>query len=302
SRVCAMRPIDRLSPTGYVNKHGITIWSSVPTIPILMRKKNLLRPNSMPSLRYSLFCGAPLPLQAAEEWQAAAPNGELLNYYGPTETTVVCSGHRFDSARSPRLCHNGLVPIGKLFEGHSGLVVTEDDSPVGPNEEGELLVAGPQVAMGYWRDPEKTRQKFVDIAISATTSKRFYRTGDRVILRDNGEYVFVGRVDGQIKVLGRRIELGEIEAVLGGCEGVTNAVAVGWPLEDGHPIGIAAFVMGTGLDPEALKRSASDYMPSYMVPAQICVVDEWPLNSNGKIDRNALLRGLEEAQSIEAAG
>jgi amino acid adenylation domain-containing protein len=300
--VCAMRPIDRLAPTTYVNKNEITIWSSVPTIPILMRKKNLLRRNSMPTVRYSLFCGAPLPLQTAEEWQQATPNGELLNYYGPTETTVVCSGHRYNSERSPAQCHNGLVPIGKLFEGHAGLVLGEDDAPVGVNEEGELLVAGPQVAMGYWRDPEKTRQKFVDIAISATTTKRFYRTGDRVIFRENGEYVFVGRVDGQIKVLGRRIELGEIEAVLNGCAGVTNAVAGGWPIEDGHPVGIIAFVSGSNLDVDGLKRVASEYLPSYMVPAQIYNVDEWPLNSNGKIDRDALLRTLVEAPSVKAAG
>ncbi len=300
ARVCAMRPIDRLAPTTYVNKNEITIWSSVPTIPILMRKKNLLRRNSMPTIRYSLFCGAPLPLQTAEEWQQATPNGELLNYYGPTETTVVCSGHRYNSERSPALCHNGLVPIGKLFEGHAGLVLGEGDAPVGLNEEGELLVAGPQVAMGYWRDAEKTGQKFIDIAISATTTKRFYRTGDRVILRENGEYVFVGRVDGQIKVLGRRIELGEIEAVLNGCAGVTNAVAGGWPIEDGHPIGIVAFVSGSHLDLGALIRTASEYLPSYMVPGQIHSVDEWPLNSNGKIDRDALLRGLAGAPSIEA--
>lgn len=299
ARVCAMRAIDLLAPAHYVNRNRITVWASVPSIPALMRKKNLLREGSMKSLRHSLFCGEPLPVQTAEEWQRAAPASAVYNYYGPTELTVVCLGHRWDPETSPSMCRNGQVPIGRLFQGLSAVLLGEDGQAVGANEEGELCVAGPQVVQGYWLDPDRTRAKFVELAISDTTTKRFYRTGDRVLRLDNGEYIYLGRADQQIKLMGRRVELGEIEAVLAECDGVTGAVAIPWPIEDGHPVGVVAFLLGDGIEPEAVRTRAAEYLPGYMVPASYRVVDEWPLNPNGKIDRKALTRLLGKPESRE---
>jgi amino acid adenylation domain-containing protein len=302
ARVCAMRAIDLLAPVHYVNRNGITVWASVPAIPALMRKKNLLREGSMPSLRHSLFCGEPLPVQTAEEWQRAAPASAVYNYYGPTELTVVCLGHRWDAQTSPSMCRNGQVPIGRLFQGLSAVLLGDDGAAVGASEEGELCVAGPQVVQGYWMDPEKTRAKFVELAISETTTKRFYRTGDRAVRLENGEYIYLGRADQQIKLMGRRVELGEIEAVLAECEGVAGAVAIPWPIEDGHPVGVVAFLLGDGIDPESVRARAVEYLPGYMVPTVLHMVDEWPLNPNGKIDRNELARRLGQPASRETSG
>jgi acyl-coenzyme A synthetase/AMP-(fatty) acid ligase len=119
---------------------------------------------------------------------------------------------------------------------------------------------------------------------------------------ENGEYIYLGRADQQIKLMGRRVELGEIEAVLAECEGVVGAVAIPWPIEDGHPVGVVAFLLGDGIDPESVRARAVEYLPGYMVPTVLHMVDEWPLNPNGKIDRNELARRLGQPASRETSG
>ena len=144
-------------------------------------------------------------------------------------------------------------------------------------------------------DPAKTAERFVDLDLSPTRRKRFYRTGDRVFALRSGNYGYVGRTDNQIKVLGFRVELGEIEAVLLRGPGVVQAAAIGWPLEDGRAMGTVAFVTGTDLDPETLRRDLGASLPDYMIPSRVVVLDEMPLNSNGKIDRRQLASSLETA-------
>ena len=102
--VYAMSPVDLLAPSRFINKNELTVWFSVPSVPAQMRKRNLLGPNTLPTLRWSLFCGEPLPRASAEEWQAAAPNSLVENLYGPTELTIACTVHRWDPRVSPGLC------------------------------------------------------------------------------------------------------------------------------------------------------------------------------------------------------
>ena len=128
----------------------------------------------------------------------------------------------------------------------------------------------------------------ISLPVSNEQSRRFYRTGDRVSRLSSGEYIFLGRADDQVKVLGHRVELGEVEAALRGEDGVEHAVALGWPLVDGSAQGIVAFVSGRSLDPAGLNEKAKLSLPPYAVPARIFVVSEMPLNVNGKVDRRAL--------------
>jgi acyl-coenzyme A synthetase/AMP-(fatty) acid ligase len=168
-------------------------------------------------------------------------------------------------------------------------VVDDDLRPLPSGEVGELLVCGPQTVPGYWNDPVKTAERFVEIDTSPARRRRFYRTGDRVTRTESGEYSYIGRTDHQIKVLGFRVELGEIESVLLGHEGVVQAAAVGWPWEDGRALGIIAFVSGSVASTDALIKSAAAVLPDYMVPSRIVLLEELPLNANGKIDRALLL-------------
>jgi amino acid adenylation domain-containing protein len=300
--VYAMRPIDLLAPARFVAQHALTIWFSVPSVPALMRRKGFLRPASMPSLRWSLFCGEPLPQKTAEDWQAAAPGSIVENLYGPTELTIACFAYRWSPERSPAECRDGLVPIGRPFPGLAAAVIDDRDQVSPEGEPGELWVSGPQTVPGYWRNAATTAARFVVRDDLAAGTKRFYRTGDRVVRLPSGDYAYLGRVDNQVKVLGFRVELGDVEAALRAAPGVVEAVAVAWPLEaGGAATGLVAFITGHGghggsgdpaIDPSAVLASVRAAVPDYMVPRELRIVGELPLNANGKVDRRALLAEL----------
>ncbi len=285
--VFAMSPIDLLAPSKFINNNRLTIWFSVPSIPAQMRKRNLLGRGTLPTLRWSLFCGEPLPSASAEAWQAAAPNSIVENLYGPTELTIACAVHRWDPELSPPLCANGMVPIGRTYPGLTAALVDSELHLVPRGETGELCICGAQTSPGYWKDPSKTAERFVKIRAAGIPDEVFYRTGDQARQLLNGEYVCLGRTDHQIKVLGFRAELGEIEGVLQKA-GALQAVAMGWPLSEGTAQGVVAFVNGAGIDVAELKNACKTSLPDYMVPARIILIDEMPLNANGKIDRAAL--------------
>ena len=290
--VCVPQPLEMLAPVRFIREHAITLWFSVPSLVALLRKKQQLAPGSLPSLRYSLFCGEALPRALAETWQAAAPASVLENLYGPTELTIACSAYRWDPIRSPRECVNDVVPIGALYDGLTGLVVDEQLRAVPDGEPGELCVAGPQTFPGYFRDPRTTAERcFV------RGGARFYRTGDRV-RRIHGTLVFLGRIDSQVKIRGYRIELGEVEAALCANPGVAISAAIAWPIADGVAEGLQAFVVGN-VDAAGLRARLQTALPPYMVPTAIHVLEAMPLNANGKIDRRRLSAQLDDLNSDE---
>jgi amino acid adenylation domain-containing protein len=290
--VYSMASVDLLSPTKFINHHRLTVWFSVPSVPAHMCRRKTLLPDSLPTLRWSLFCGEPLVQRSAEAWQQAAPNSTLENLYGPTELTIACFAHRWDPVNSPALCRNGVVPIGRPYEGLMALVVDDELNPVEEGETGELCVGGPQTTPGYWRAPDITAERFVNLTVSKHEMRRFYRTGDLVAKLPEGDYVFLGRTDQQIKVVGHRVELGEIEAVLRSAPGVEYAVAFGWPVSAMSAESVVAFVCGNSPNTDVLMSLAKSALPPYMVPGRIFVVTEMPLNANGKVDRRALKERL----------
>jgi acyl-coenzyme A synthetase/AMP-(fatty) acid ligase len=171
-------------------------------------------------------------------------------------------------------------------------VVNEDDlSEVMPGSFGELLMTGPQLTPGYWKNPAATERAYVQLSDSDAT---FYRTGDRV-RRPIGEgpLTFHGRVDHQVKVRGHRVELGEVESTLLEAPGVESAVALGWPTTAAGAAGIAAFVTGSDIDVSAVRLSIRSKLQTYAVPQTIHVLPQLPQNLNGKVDRQALLKLLE---------
>ncbi|MEZ4248588.1 MAG: AMP-binding protein [Polyangiales bacterium] len=171
------------------------------------------------------------------------------------------------------------------------LVVDEALHEVAVGETGELLMTGPQLTLGYYRDEERTAKAFV---VPPGKDRVFYRTGDRVRRMPAGRpLVYLGRVDNQIKIQGYRAELGEIEAVLRDVSGADVAIAVGWPVTASGADGVVAFVATTeGADPEKIRLEAAERLPSYMQPRFVRLVEEFPLNANGKVDRKALLEQL----------
>jgi non-ribosomal peptide synthetase component F len=247
---------------------------------------------SYPSLRLSLFCGEPLPTASAAAWLAAAPNSSLENLYGPTELTIACTLYRWDPKQSPREAEIGIVPIGYPFPNMSVLVVDETLTDVSPGEKGELLMKGPQMSLGYWRDSKKTGSAFV---VPPGRREIFYRTGDCVRRPvGNGPLTHHGRLDLQIKVLGHRVELGEIEAVVREASGLDGIVAVGWPLTASGCGGVEVFIEGEPQDVGRLRDTIASQLPGYMVPRRFNYMSRLPRNVNDKFDRMAMLRMLEQ--------
>ncbi|MFG1709966.1 amino acid adenylation domain-containing protein [Nonomuraea sp. M3C6] len=287
---------DLLKPVAFVARERLTHWFSVPSVVSVAMRLRRLTPGAMPSLRWSLFCGEPLTLRQAQAWRAAAPGGVLENLYGPTELTISCTEYRLpaDLARWPETA-NGTVPIGLPYPGVEHLVLDGNGRPAA---EGELCLRGVQRFPGY-TDPEVNAERFVSfdgvVATPAQTDatvapELWYRTGDRVAWRD-GLLVHLGRLDQQVKISGHRVELGEVEAALRGRPGVHEAVVLAVPGEDGE-LGLEAACTGAGLDPVALVKGVAEVLPGYMVPRSVTLLDELPLNPNGKIDRRATATAL----------
>ncbi|MCA9501907.1 MAG: amino acid adenylation domain-containing protein [Myxococcales bacterium] len=291
ARVCIPTQAQKMLPAKYVQESGITIWFSVPSTAVLMSRLRMLKPGSYPGLRLSLFCGEALPAEIVERWAEAAPAATIENLYGPTELTIACTLYRWDPARSPSECELGLVPIGEPYPGMDVLVVDESLAPVAEGETGELLMTGPQLTPGYWRDPERTARAYVRPPGEA---RIFYRTGDRVRRGSAGApMVYLGRLDNQIKVQGYRVELGEIEAAAREEAGVEVAIAVGWPLTPAGADSTVVFLSDAGIDVADVQKALKARLPAYMAPREVRHVDRFPLNSNGKVDRKALVALLE---------
>jgi len=263
----------------------------VPSTIAFMKQLGALKRNQYPSLRISLFCGEPLPASSATAWMEAAPDSILENLYGPTELTISCTLYRWDSARSPGEAELGIVPIGYPYPGMRVLVADQNLNEVQPGEEGELLMNGPQMSLGYWRDAEKTAAAFV---IPPGKTEVYYRTGDRVRrpLAD-APLTHLGRIDFQVKILGHRVELGEIEAMVRNTTGLDGIVAVGWPPTPSGYGGVEVFLEGPPKDPEVLRSAVASQLPEYMVPRRFHFLHRLPRNVNGKFDRKEMVKLLE---------
>lgn len=287
--LCVPPPRAAFAPAAFIRQHGLTCWFSTPSTAAVLQRLRLLRPGSFPSLRWSLFCGEPLPLGLAEAWQRAAPRSTVLNLYGPTEATVACTAYAYRGNSSPEECADGIVPIGRPFGSTRAIVAGDGDQPVEGSGAGELLLGGGQVAPGYWRDAARTAQSFVSLP-GASPCGPWYRTGDLVEINEGGNLVYRGRKDQQLKIMGYRVELQEVENVARETAAARQAIALGWPQTASGAEGVILFLTGAQVPDEAILAGCRRQLPPYMVPREIHRLEELPLNPNQKVDRNALLR------------
>jgi acyl-coenzyme A synthetase/AMP-(fatty) acid ligase len=251
----------------------------------------LLTPGAFPSLRYSLFAGEPLPLNSAVAWQEAAPGSTVENLYGPTEATVVCIGERI--GEHPNVTPDrGIIALGQPLPGTAVTVLDSELNPLPPNKPGQIALAGLQVSQGYFEQPELTRQQFRIIA-----GTRWYLTGDLGYQDSSGAFHHLGRIDNQVKVLGNRVELEEVEMHLREVCQSDMVGALAWPMAHGTAQGLVAFVSGTERSSSQVKQAMEKRVVGYMVPKVVHVLPTLPLNANGKVDRQALLRLLTDHQA-----
>jgi len=290
--VCCPSQKALIKPGNFIQDMELTIWFSVPSTAVFMKQLGMLKAGRYPTLRFSLFCGEPLPVASASAWLLAAPNSILENLYGPTELTIACTLYRWDPTQSPNETELGIVPIGYPYPEMGVLVADENLKEVGRGEEGELLMNGSQLSLGYWKDPDKTAAAFV---IPPGEKSVYYRTGDRVRRPlGNGPLTHLGRIDFQVKILGHRVELGEIEAVVRQTCGLDGVLAVGWPATPSGYGGVEVFVEGEAKDLDGLRSKVASELPDYMVPRRFHFMGRLPRNVNNKFDRKAIIKLLEE--------
>lgn len=256
----------------FLREERITVWYSVPSALQLMTRDGGLRDLEPGPLRAVLYAGEPYPVRQLRELRNRWPQVRFLNLYGPTETNV-CTFQEV-----PVLPDDDYdqVPIGRACSGDRVWAERDDGREAGVGEEGELVVAGPTVMLGYWGHPPQ--------------AGRPYRTGDRVVLGADGAYRFLGRRDGMVKLRGHRIEIGEVEAALHAHPGIAEAAVT----VEGEGLAarlVAWAVPGGAQVPDLLdvKRHCAASLPRYMIVDVVRWVSELPRNQNGKVDRKRLL-------------
>ncbi|MCX5661772.1 MAG: amino acid adenylation domain-containing protein [Planctomycetota bacterium] len=216
-------------------------------------------------------------------WESlSAGRVQFFQGYGPTETTVTCTMYVHDGAA---VDIGRAVPIGRPLPNTEIYVLDERLEPVPVGMPGEIFVGGVGLARGYHARPQLTAERFV--ADPRNPGARLYRTGDLGRFEPDGQVVYLGRTDFQVKLRGFRVELGEIESVLRQFPGVADAVVV--LREDGGAKRLVAYVIGGEADDLAgLKPFAAERLPEYMVPAAVVKLRSYPMTPNQKVDRKAL--------------
>jgi amino acid adenylation domain-containing protein len=282
---------NKMAPGQFINDREITVWFTVPSTAMFMSQFSQLKPNTYLELRYSFFCGEALSGRLASMWQKAAPNSMVENLYGPTEATIATARYRWQPDESIEYCENGITPIGEIFPHQQREILSRDGDIVEQGEEGELYIAGPQVFDGYIERPKANKESFAEIG-----GTRWYRTGDLVREDDGGRLHFISRIDNQIQIRGHRVELLEIEATIRDVVESEMVAAVGWPVEEGIAQSIQAFIVPEEeISPKEVIQECETELPDYMIPKEIHLIEEMPLNVNGKIDRKQLMTRLSKS-------
>ncbi|WP_434700397.1 amino acid adenylation domain-containing protein [Pseudomonas sp. D1-1] len=263
-----------------IGRHGVSILEAVPSL-----MQSLLDAGLETSpLRWVLATGEALPPALARRWFERYPAIPLMNAYGPAECSDDVAFHPL-LERLPEQSIN--VPIGRATLNNRLYLLNADLQSIPVGAVGEIFVAGVGVGRGYMADPARTAAVFLPDPI-ANDGSRLYRTGDLARFLPNGDLEYVGRTDHQVKIRGHRIELDEIEACLTRYPGVREAVVVARDDQQRSKVLVAYVVAEVACSIEALREHVLGNLPAYMIPSAFVLLERFPLNGNGKIDRKSL--------------
>lgn len=267
----------------FLAENAVTSIYWVPTVMIHVANSGALSKVSLPLLKAVCFAGEVMPNLQLNAWRRALPNAVFANLYGPTETDV-CTAYIVDRPFSDE----EPLPIGTALPNLRVLLL---DAAGRPADEGEICVSGAGVTSGYFGRPDLTERAFLSLERGGV-AEQFYRTGDLGRYNERGEILFLGRMDGLIKLRGNRIELGEVESAGRAVEGISNCCV----LFDSKKEQIVLFAeTRAALGPGDVIRAMRRYIPAYMLPERVELMEALPCNQNRKIDRAALKRRMEEA-------
>lgn len=273
-----------------IRDERITIWFSVNSALTLLLQTEPT-PGSFPSLRIVAFGGAAFAEEDMRKLKKVVPDVEFVYFLGTTETWGNTTYHFRE------LPEEWPLPVGKALENVQVFLLKDDGGVAGPGEEGEMYVRTPSLMRGYWGQPEMTAEKVVPNPIDPHLPDPVYRTGDVARLRPDGNHVFVGRRDLQIKTRGYRVEPEEVERAISSHPAVkeVTVVAVAHPEWGKAIVAMVAPREEGALSVAEVKAQVADRLPLYMVPATVHIVEELPRTSSGKIDRPRIQSDMERA-------
>ncbi len=277
----------------FIEKHKVTLWKGISSLLMYISRIDMLDESRIPSLKKVLFAGEILPTSHLIKWMDTYPDKEFHNVYGPTEATGISISYSVEHKPSNK---KDFIPIGKRCGNTEIFIVDEKENPVKNDEIGEIYISGSSLSPGYWNSRKMTKQKFVTKKYLAGGEIRVYRTGDLGFKKKDGNIIYVGRKDDQIKYMGYRIELNEIELSIMSIDEVSNAAVVLTESEIEGVKEIVAFVeLRKDLDKNKdnnnkmnIEKRLKVELPKYMVPKKVVMIDKIPMTDRGKKDKKEL--------------
>lgn len=239
-------------------------------------------------LKQVMFSGEVMHNRVLNYWRKHLPNTEFVNLYGPTEITSVCTYYRVNRPYDDE----EILPIGIPFNNCEILILNEEDELVKGGELGELCVRGACLSMGYYNNPEKTKEAFCQNPLNPHFPDIIYRTGDLAKYNEDGDIMFVARKDNQVKHMGQRVELGEIEILLNAMDRIEAAFC----FYDHDKQKIVAVYQGPEANSKYIYTNLRDKVSKFMFPNVLIKHENLPYNLNGKIDRTLLKKQYETGE------
>lgn len=269
----------------YLEAVKLLLHAQITVATVVPSTLQLLKPYfgslQLPHLKYTLVGGEPFSQQLANGWFGCTPNNKIYNISGPTETTMACMGYWVPRAVDEQKTHNGILAFGTPWPNTKALVIDDNHQPLPPLEVGNLAFSGLNVMDGYLALPEVNQLVFCNI-----NGERYYKTGDRAFVDNDGIFHTCGRADNQVKILGFKVELGEIEYHASEVMGGKLCVVKYYP--ESKELKLFVEKSGQPVDCEPVLIELKQRVPSYMVPSAVIEIDSFPTTNNGKIDKSKL--------------
>ena len=266
----------------YMNDRKINFISWVPSALTIVTTLNTFVEVIPQYLKKVFFVGEVFAAKHLNKWMEALPNAEFVNLYGSSEICGISCFYRI----TEKIEGAASIPIGKALSNCDVKLVADGKLVTKIEEAGEIYVSSKALAEGYFADSEKTRNSFVDIDLGEGL-KRYYRTGDIAKYDQNGDIVFQARKDYQIKHMGHRIELGEIETAAVGMDGLEKCCCV-YDEKRSKIILYTQLERGCELTAKEIRKNLKNLLSEYMIPHKVVIMEQLPMNQNGKIDRVSL--------------
>lgn len=278
------------SLSALVAKEKITLWFSVPLILTQVLLNGDIDDHDFSSLRWVRFGGEVFPVKQLRELMKKWPQAKFINSYGPSEL-FRCTYYILDAPPET----DDPIPLGTVWGNTEYKILDEHNQPVLKGRPGELVVRTDTLMLGYWNNKQLTEQSFYRMSVASGYDYVFYRTGDLVKENNDGEIMFLGRIDRQVKLRGYRIELDEIEATLLQHKAVEEAAVIVVQKDDESKEleAVVRLSKGAEVSTRELMLFCKKIIPSYAVPENMTMIEDFPRTGTGKIDRKKIIKLLE---------